>query len=415
MKNDVIVIGGGAAGMVAAICAARNGANVTIIEQNNMLGKKILATGNGRCNYTNKVLNTTHFFGEDIAKLSSFFTDYSPKKIIEFFETLGINPKYRGDYVYPQNDQAMSIALALQLELFSLNVKQNTEEEVYNIIFNCKPKNKDDHSSKIKIITNKDTYYTMNCILATGGNSGLPSKIKMKGYDLIKDTRHSLTPLSPALTGLQCKEPFFKRVSGVREEAKVSLYLDTIYQGHDLGEVQLTDYGISGIPVFQLSRIAGIGLKQNKTVSIVVDFAPQYSQEEYLKFLWNRKKHLQDKNFKSFLNGLFKEKLGLLLMEQSGFTLSTQVCDITKEELNRFAACIKMFKLTVVGINDYNKAQVTAGGVPLAEIDENFQSTLHKGLYLTGEVLDVDGICGGYNLHFAWASGMKVGNSIFPS
>lgn len=429
--SEIIVIGGGAAGMCAAIVAARIGGEVTLLEQNNELGKKILATGNGRCNYTNMNMKREYYYSspnQQSAKdkssdksetdfLDTFLEDYPTDRILKFFADLGISPREREGYVYPFNDQSMAIRESLAGELFRLGVKVVCGCSVNKLQINhCDDgdiKNSNNQNSKAqwcyKLHTDQGTYTSMKCIVATGGNSGLSPKVKYKGYDLIKDTKHSLQTLTPALTGLKCEGDFFKRLSGVRSDVKVTVCINNKAIKSDVGEIQLADYGISGIPVFQISRIAAQALQDNENVSAILDFFPHMEEEEFLEFLLQRQILFEGTKFKLFLNGLFKEKLGLFLTEEAGFTLSTQVSAITKEELKNFVRICKNLTVKVIGSNDYTKSQVTAGGIPLSEITNTFESKLHKGLYLVGEVLDVDGICGGYNLHFAWGSGIQAG------
>lgn len=407
MINEVLIVGGGAAGMMAAIAAARNGAKVTILEQNNELGKKILATGNGRCNYTNTNIYKEAYYSSDMEFVEDVIKEYPTSTIIEFFESIGISPRYRGDYVYPWNDQALSIREALQGEIFRLGVEIKWETIVQTIEIS------QDKDSKhlYRIHTNNGVYTGNVCILATGGESGLSPKVVKKGFDLIPYTKHSVTNLSPALVGLKSSASYFKRLAGVRCDGAIRLYVDNKQVKSEVGEIQLADYGISGIPVFQVSRIAGMALQNNQSVKAVMDFIPQYSEDELYELLNKRKELFKERKMKSFMNGLFKEKLGLFLLEQCDLTVSTHVYDITNDKMRQFAHRCKNVDVDITGINDYNKAQVTAGGVTLQELKQTYESKLHKGLYFVGEVLDVDGICGGYNLHFAWASGLKAGGS----
>lgn len=405
MVKEVLIIGGGASGMVTAIIAARNGAKVAIIEQQSEYGKKILATGNGRCNYTNMDMKAEYFYSKNIDFVENFVNEYSTDAILDFFESIGISPRVRDGYVYPRSDQSLAIREALQAEMFRLGVEILWETKVMKI------KCGKDSEDTFEIYTNKGNFIASKCILATGGNSGLSKKIEMKGYDLVKDTNHSLTSLSPALVGLKSNEVFFKRLSGIRTDANISICVDGANIKSESGELQLTDYGISGIPVFQISRIAGMALSENKQVSMKIDFVPHLSYEKFICQLESRKSIFIDAKMKNFINGLFKDKLALFLLEKANLTLSTQVCDITEEELERFASLCKNITVDITGINDYSKAQVTAGGVDLSEINDTFESKLHPNLYIIGEVLDVDGICGGYNLHFAWGSGIKAGLS----
>lgn len=408
MMNEVIVIGGGASGMVTAIIAARKGKKVTIIEQNNQMGKKILATGNGRCNYTNTDMGVQHYYSSEVDLLAPFLEEFPTKIVLDFFESIGIYPKNRGGYLYPFNDQAVAIREALQSEMYRLGVSLKWEEVVEEIDFI-----KDENSKSIIVIkTNKDLYHTNKCVLATGGNAGLGNKVLKGGFDLVENTKHVLTPLSPALCGLKSKDLNFKKLSGIRTDARVHILIDNNFVRSDIGELQLTDYGISGIPVFQISRIAGMALNEKRDIKVILDFIPNYSQEEFAEILIKRLSIFKGRKTKEYMNGLFKEKLASYLLEGSNLTKITHVCDITNEDITHFVKHCKNIMIKINGINDNNKAQVTAGGISLNEVNSNFESKLHKNLYFTGEVLDVDGICGGYNLHFAWASGIRVGMNI---
>lgn len=406
MIKEVLIIGGGASGMVAAIIAARNGAKVTILEQQNEYGKKILATGNGRCNYTNMDISPAYFYSENMSFVEEFISEFSTESVLEFFHTIGISPRVRDSYVYPWSDQSLAIREALQTEMFRQGVEMHCGVVVHKLIVPSKD------SETYTLETSNGTFRCHKCIIATGGNSGLSPKMEKKGFDLVKDTNHSIGNLCPALVGLKTNATFFKRLSGVRTDARIKLMVDNQLCAEETGELQLTDYGISGIPVFQISRVAGMNLINEKSVKAVVDFVPHLSIEQYIELLVARIELFKGSKMKAFINGLFKDKLALFLLEQSDLTLSTQVCDITKEEIEQFAYTCKNLTIDIIALNDYSKAQVTAGGISLNEISSEFESQLHKNLYFIGEVLDVDGICGGYNLHFAWGSGIKAGFAV---
>lgn len=403
MSKRIIVVGGGASGMTAAIIAARAGAKVTIIEQNQVLGKKILATGNGRCNFTNLEMNADCYYCKDTGFISRVLEMCPPTMILDFFESVGISMRNKDGYIYPFNEQAVALRDALVFELKYLGIEVILDTAVESI-----------HNNQVK--TWNRTFCGDAIILATGGKSGLAKQVKYDGFSLLSDTKHKLTSLSPALVALKGEGKFFKKITGVRTEARITAVVDNIAIRSEVGELQLTDYGVSGIPVFQVSRILSQAIATGvKGTSVIIDFIPQYDAESWGKLLEERSIRLSNRNMKEFLTGIFKDKLVDFLLYTAKINEETLVKDVTKERLEEFARICKTFEIRISESNAFSQSQVTAGGICVSEVHSTLESKYHKSLYFTGEILDVDGICGGYNLHFAWATGIIAASSITRS
>lgn len=401
--QDIIVIGGGASGMTAAIMAARTGAKVTILEQNDMLGKKILSTGNGRCNLTNLNLDCNSYRGDDPVFVKEVLAAFGVKEALDFFSTLGVYTKCRGEYVYPLCDQASAVREAFVMELRHLGVR---------IVNNCHVERIEQKKNKFHIFSENgnSVFNASRVILAAGSKASEISGSDGSGYELAKSLGHSISLVVPALVQLRAKEPFFKKLAGIRVAAEVSIYIDGSFTAHDTGELQLTDYGISGIPVFQISRYAAKALREKKDVKVQIDFMPRLSLEELQCELSERRSKWGKRTAEELLNSLFPSKLIPVLLKEAGLGKTLWAGKISGQEWNTFARMCKFFQVHIIETNSFGKAQICAGGVRTEEISpKTMESRLADGLYITGELLDVDGICGGYNLHFAWATGALAG------
>lgn len=400
-QKNVIIVGGGAAGLVAAITAAREGAKVTIIEQKDRLGKKILSTGNGKCNLTNEYMDLSCFRSDDMSIVPKVLDVFGYEDTMNFFSELGVILKNRQGYIYPISDQATTIVDVLVMEVNQLGITVLLEESVKHV------------SSTKKgylIQTSKQALVADAVILATGGKAAPVLGSDGSGYSIAKKFGHHLSPVVPALVQLKGKGNFFKQVSGVRTQATLSAYVDGNLCSSDTGELQLTNYGISGIPVFQISRYASKALYEKKKVSVEVDFLPSMNDKEFAEFLEMRVKRHGDKNASDFFTGIFHQKLIGLFLKISRIGAQAPAKEITKEQFQLFIKVSKHFFVDIEGTNDFDQAQICAGGIKTNEINpETMESLLSKNLYLTGELLDVDGICGGYNLQWAWATGYIAG------
>lgn len=401
-SKKIVVIGGGASGLVAAITAARNGADVIVLEHKEKVGKKILATGNGRCNFTNEYMEISCFRGEDVERIDAVLKKFGTKETLHFFDELGVFPKSRNGYYYPKSNQAAAILDVLNMELKRQQVEIVCNSHVTKI----------EKTKQFKVLSSTGTYMADAVILAAGGKASAVLGSDGSGYSLAKMFGHTISPVVPALVQLRGNGTFFKQISGVRADAKISLYVDGELLGEDTGEVQFTDYGLSGIPVFQISRFAALALYQKKTPKVRVDFFPEFTGEELTLFFEKIIRQNGEKKAGEFLVGLLNKKLVPILLRASGVRERTLISEVEKERLERLIDKCKGFEIEITETNSFEQAQVCAGGVRLNEIDiETMESLYEKGLYLAGEILDADGICGGYNLQWAWATGYLAGKN----
>lgn len=403
MIYDVCVVGGGAAGSIAAIWAARAGKNVIIFDKNNSIGKKILSTGNGRCNFSNKTVNGDYYPGCNGTIIEKVFEGFSLVDTIDFFRRMGIYPVSKDGWLYPISEQAKSVRDVLLYELKTLEVKMHLDEPVTGI--KATP-------GGFTLVTEKGTYFASKCILSTGGLAAPKCGCSGDGYNFAKELGHSLTPPVPALTSLVCHRNPLKKAEGIRMAAKITLFVDDVEVASEAGQLQITGGGISGIPVFQVSRYASRALKDGKTVRAEVCFLPQISASDMSDELSERFKKKGLSEYQALI-GLFPDKLSDVLLRAAGCDPDAPATQITLEAISALLVLIESFPLAISGTGDYYQAQVTSGGVPLDEINpETMESQKHPGLYLCGELLDVDGQCGGYNLQWAWSSGSVAGRAV---
>lgn len=410
-KRTVAVIGGGAAGMMAAIEAARAGAIVTLIEKNAQLGKKLATTGNGRCNYTN--LDVVDRIG---GKFRGFHPEFAeaaldvlpPEAVLEWFREIGVEPRFRGSYVYPNSDQASAVVDALREELHRLSVKVH-------------------YNAEVKSVQRVDAaYFLIQCtdavvkadrvILAAGSKAAPKTGSNGDGYFIARKLGHRIVPYVPALCGIRCAGDAFKALAGIRTEAALELVVDGHCVDREAGELQLVDYGISGIPVFQLSRYAAYALQEGKKAAVYINFLPGFTEEaedpkdRALQLFRQRQQRLAGRKMESFFTGLLHQKLGQQLLRMANVRPELPVAELSEKQLRSLASLSVRFKAECVEMNGFQQAQVVAGGVDTSEVDPvTMASRLVPGLYFAGEVLDIDGICGGYNLQWAWASGYVAG------
>ena len=383
MKH-IIIVGAGASGLVAAIKAAAIGAAVTVLEQNDRPGRKICATGNGRCNMTNLNNIENAYRGSHPEFVKDALKQFSVKDTLSFFQKLGICTTDRSGWIYPRSNQAQSIVDVLTMKARSLKVKLKTNQYVTGVSFT------DGHWN---VHTNGWTYTCDAVILANGSKASSVAGSSESGYEISKSLGHHLIEPLPALTALKCRGNFFSGWSGVRTEGKITLYINDIPQTSQQGELQLTDYGVSGIPVFQISRYAIRAIYEKKKVELSINFFPELTKQELQEYLGRRKNDCPYKNEKELLTGLFPEKLIRVLSAQKDLI-----------------SAITDFRLSVKSGLSFEQAQICSGGVDTSEIDSHtMESRLHKGLYFAGELLDIDGTCGGYNLQWAWSSGATAG------
>ena len=399
--RHVAVIGGGAAGMMAAITAAREGVKVTILEHKDRIGKKILSTGNGRCNFTNTYQTPAGYRSDNRDFAWNIIQKFNVEKTISFFKELGIYPKDRNGYLYPYSDQAAAILEVLQIEIAKLDICVMTEINVLDI----QPVKRG-----IRVTTDKKTITVDSVILACGSKAAPVTGSDGSGYQLAKLLGHRIVPVLPALVQLRCAEKFYKSISGVRVQGTVEIYADDISLASDTGEIQLTNYGISGIPVFQVSRYAAKAIYQKQSVTAVLNFMPDMNKDEFLSFLQERITLCPHKTLDEFFTGIFPKKLCELWIRLSRLPKEMRVSDLSGEQLEKLVLLIQHLRTHITETNAFEQAQICCGGVDTTEINpDTLESNYVPGIYFAGELLDVDGICGGYNLQWAWSSGFVAG------
>ena len=395
---DIVIIGGGASGLVAAITASKNKNNkVTLIEKNQTLGKKILATGNGKCNYYNSDQNLSHYNSTNNDLIKEIITKENLKEVEDFFSSLGIIPKIKNGYYYPFSNQATTIknALVREVEKNTKVLLETTVEKINKI------------ENKFKVKTNNGVIECDKVIIATGSKASPKTGSTGEGYNFLKDFNHTIIDVNPALVQLKTKGNFLKDWTGIRTDVEVSLYINNKNIKSDQGEIQLTNYGVSGICIFNLSRFVPIALNNNDKVEVKINFLPFTSTpEELLKELIN------NNSINDILEGILNNKLVAVILNKSSINKNKKYNELSIKEKETLIENLTNFTLEVIGTNSYEECQVCSGGVPLTEINtKTMESKIVNNLHIVGELLDVDGDCGGYNLTFAWVTALLAGKS----
>lgn len=410
MRYDIIIVGAGASGLVAAIAGARKGSSVLVIEQKDKAGKKILATGNGKCNYTNRYQEPECYRSEDSTFAMKVLSHFDVEKTIAFFEELGILPRERNGYIYPNSEQAASVLQVLLMECERLGVRFQYEEKVKEVsapYYTVKTE-----TLTQPVIQNK---YTGNkLILATGGCASPKLGSDGSGYALAKSLGHTIIKPLPALVQLKSPDKYCKTLSGVRTPGKVTLYRDGKPYEREEGELIFTDYGISGIPILQISRHAAKALDKNAKIYLKIDFLPMYSEQEVMDLIQRRIMFNGMKNLEQMMVGLLNHKLTYIIIKEAKLDPYLDLRDIKRGQIEALCRKIKEFYMNINDTNSFDHAQVSAGGISTKELNsDTMESRLMKDLYLVGELVDVDGTCGGYNLQWAWSSGYLAGSAAY--
>lgn len=424
MKNqggimwDTIIVGAGAAGMTAAITCGQQGQKVLLLDRQNQMGRKILVTGNGKCNLTNFAQKKEYYRSDCPERARKVLSDFGQEEAMEFFQSLGIYTKDKNGYVYPYSEQAASVREAFETEVLSdPDITFIPFSEVYDIqkrtgFFEIKVKEKSEQEVKIQGGSEK-VYRCHSVLITTGGLAGPKFGCDGSGYAFASVFGHRILKPLPALTALKSSAPFLKKVSGVRNQAEITLEIDGQPVKKEKGELQWTDYGISGVAIFQLSRFAIIALEEKKEVALYFDFMPELSFREkkclFLKLAQNHEK----RELLSLVKGLFPVKLCPVILKEAGLKEDSLVGRMQDEEWENLVMAVSRFPLRINGYMGFEKAQVTRGGVSLTELTDNLESAFQSGLFFAGEVADVDGTCGGYNLQWAFSSGTVAGKAIF--
>lgn len=408
-ESDVAVIGGGAAGLTAAIAAADGGAKTTVIEHTGRVGKKLLATGNGKCNYTNALQGVSFYRGNNPAFVLPVFEQFGLEETLSFFQRLGIRPRERNGYYYPASGQASSVLDVLRMEANFKGVE---------VVTSCAVKSIRRRGDRFLLAAEEQEFLAKAVIFATGLLASPKTGSDGSALALIRKLGHPIVDIVPALVPLEGKQHFFKALAGVRALATVSLYTEKAagcgeYEkaAANTGELQLTGYGISGIPVFQVSRYAARALAEKRRVYALLDFAPDCTDEELEAQLRNRfETYAGGKTAGEAMIGLFDKKLNAVLLKEAGIEFSAGAKKVDRARQKKLAGAIRRLRVDVTATKGFEAAQVCAGGVDTAEIHaETMESSLVPGIYFAGEVVDIDGACGGNNLQWAWSSGTVAG------
>lgn len=412
--SHVIVVGGGAAGMFAAIAAAKNGHQVTLYEKNEKLGKKIFITGKGRCNITNAA-DMEELFDAVVTNskfLYSSFYGYTNQNVIDFFEDAGVPVKIeRGNRVFPISDHSSDVIRALEREMKKVGVK---------VCLNTEVKSVEAEKGKFNKMVLKDTTTQTAdaCIVATGGLSYRSTGSTGDGFRFAENVGHKVTQCFPSLVPMETKEPWICELQGLslrNVEAKILDGKKELYK--DFGEMLFTHFGVSGPLIISASSYVGKKFMdkngQKKELTLEIDLKPALTEEQLDQRVLRDFEENHNRQFKNAITKLFPTKLIPVMLELGGIDPEKKVNSIEKEERKQFVHLIKHFRMTLTGLRDYPEAIITKGGVNVKEIDPGtMESKLVKGLYFAGEVLDLDALTGGFNLQIAWSTGYAAGNAI---
>lgn len=402
----VLVLGGGPAGMTAALAAARAGAEVLLLEQNERIGKKLLLTGNGKCNYTNLELDAARYDTDGPDFVRELIKRYPPKTIIRFLEELGVPPLSRhGGWIYPHAEQAAAVLNALRTALEREQVAVRTGTRILGI--------QREKKGGFRIRTEEKPLYADRVILALGGSALAKTGSDGSGFRYAEELGLKLETPRPALCPLRSTErenPFFRAAQGVRVPAELTLFVDNAARGRESGELQLTKEGFSGIAVFQLSLFAGRALAEKRKTELCINFLADFTADT--DFFARRLSMPFATDLEAVGNGLVPKNLWGALLRRAALTPQQAVKRGDWELAKRLSAALKASRFTLQGLGSLEKAQVSAGGIALSELSgQSLSFRRVPGLYAAGEILNVTGPCGGYNLHWCFASGLSAGQS----
>lgn len=396
---NIAVIGGGASGLIAAIAAARNNADVTIYERCDRIGRKILATGNGRCNYTNVNADIKAYHGKNPTFILPAQKQFWVDETKNFFEELGMLTKVEDmGKAYPYSLQASAVLDVLRFEIERLKIKVITGYDV-SVVYR--------RNGQFFIKSYGGEIQSADKIIIAAGGKASPSLgSNGSGYDIAKSFGHRVTKIFPSLVQVKTETDFVKPLKGIKTNARVKFKTGNV-SAETYGEVLFCDYGLSGPAIFNLSRMCA----EYEKGEIILDLLPEIDYNILRELL--KKRCSSTRNLENFFVGMVNKKIGMTVTKYAGVLPYSRSSDtLNGKEINSLCSALKGFRLNVTGTMSWNNAQVTAGGVMTDDIDEEtFESKLCKGLYLAGELLDIDGDCGGYNLQWAWSSGYIAGSS----
>ncbi len=403
--NKIAIIGGGASGLMAALFAARAGANVTIYEHNNSVGKKILASGNGRCN----IINTTATY-EDYAGADPQFVTYALKQLnFHYFEkfcnSIGLLLDIKDDgRCYPLSNEAKSVLIALKSAVSGAEVKIITESKVTAIT-------KNDSLFNVQTDQGKQSYN--NVLIATGSEAAPQLGATADGYTFARAFGHEILPTYPSLVQLHLNSKNHPKMAGVKTTAEVTLFIDNKSNMKVTGDILFAAYGISGLAILDISQLASNALLHKQRVSISLNLLPRYERGELVNILEKLFASVPKHDVHTALCGLLPAKIITYLLEDAAILQNASVSILSPKDVKKLAHLIGEWKFDVIDTHGFKHAEVSGGGVSTAQINnKTMESKLVEGLYFSGEVLDIVGKRGGYNFNFAWASGMIAGKEM---
>lgn len=408
--SQVIIIGGGAAGMMAAIAAARAGHKVRIYEKNEKLGKKVYITGKGRCNVTN-ACDTEELFQNVVhnAKfLYSSFYAFTNTDVMELIEHYGCPLKTeRGNRVFPVSDKSSDVIHALAVALRELDVEVELHEEVTAVL------TEQEKVTGVRLKRGSRDVFADAVIVTTGGLSYPSTGSTGDGYRFAKELGHSVTELSPALVPFEAREEVCKELQGLslrNIRAEIRKGKKVLYS--EFGEMLFTHFGVSGPVLLSASSYVAAQIKK-EPLTLSIDLKPALGEEQLDARILRDFEEAKNKQFKNSLNQLLPAKLIPVIIERSGISPEKKVNEITREERRRLVQAVKDFCITLTGLRDYKEAIITQGGVSVREVNPStMESKKTAGLYFAGEVLDLDAVTGGFNLQIAWSTGYLAGSSV---
>lgn len=406
MFHEIIIIGGGASGIIASITAKDMGKDTAILEGSSRIGQKILTTGNGRCNITNRNITSSRFHSKNPDFFNYALNNFTVEDTTNFFYSLGLPlTTLEGDKMYPLSLQASSVLDVFRMALEDRNIP---------VYLNSKVKDIKKNSKGFKITTTPGKIYECNkLILCCGGKSAPSTGSDGSGFSLAMALNHSIVNPVPALVQLKLAYKNLKSLSGIKFNGFAEIIINKTSIKKEFGEILFTDYGISGPPILQLSRIASWALSEGNSVYMTIDMMPDLSKENLIEFLEN---HWGIFSYRSVLNsfvGLINKKMIPILLKEASISNIHKPCyELDWNEKQNIFTLLKNWTFEVCDTNSFKNSQVTAGGINTVEVNPNtLESNLVKNLYFAGELLDVDGDCGGFNLQWAWSSGFIAGKS----
>ena len=403
---DALILGGGASGLMAAAALGLRGARVTLLEKQDRVGKKLLSTGNGRCNLSNLDMRPAHY-GDAEAFVARVFESAPPERVLGFFASLGLLTAVEDGRIYPRTMQAASVLDVLRAACARANVRIVTGCEVTELV----PSRRSGFTARAA----DGSAYSAPAVLAAMGGSAAPAMgTDGAGVRLLSELGHRATPLYPALVQLRCAHPALRSLKGIRVRAALTLLIDGREAARETGELLFADYGVSGVCVFQLSRYAASACASGRDVRLLIDLLPELPDDPA--WLAARVEALPEATAASLLTGALPRLLAQAVLREAGIPADMPARALSPAQQSALYDALRRFPLLVTGTQGFASAQVTRGGIDRREVDpRTMASRLFDGLYLAGELLDVDGPCGGYNLHFAFASALAASDAMLAA